>query len=541
MRSSHRMLVAIAAAGALAVVPSSCTDAREPGMNEEDVVITDTGPVRGAVHADHRLFQGIPYAAPPEGELRWAPPRPVAPWTEIRDASRPGSPCPQVGALFGGERVEEEDCLFVNVTTPKAGGPDDRKPVMVWLHGNGAIGSGDVFDASRLAAHGDVVVVTLNYRLGVFGAFGHPQLNDSGTIGLQDQRAALAWVQRNAAAFGGDPGNVTLFGVSFGATAVSGHLMAKKSNGLFHRAIMHSGFSVMDAPAGALFPGLEALPWYGWATDAENRSRGEAIAAELGCPDSRTAIECLRAEPVGELLDYPEIMNIFQTYAFGNDELPQTPQQALNSGDFAGVPVLAGATKDEHRTFVAIRELSGFPVADYAAALAEAFGGKASLVEAEYPLSDYNNNPALAFATVITDRMWARGIYAQNQWIAAKSPLYFYEFADRNAPLDGFPFPDDLPAGAFHNADISYLFRSPDFAEQLSPEQLLLSDQLIEYWTTFARTGDPNTAGLPHWPAFMADGHVQSLAPGEGGITRTDYVTEHKLHFWRDLDDTGTH
>lgn len=536
MQYRNQSLAALAAAGALAVVTSSCSDAEEPGMTTEDVAITDAGLVRGVVRADHRLFQGIPYAAPPKGELRWAPPQPVAPWTEIRDASRPGSPCPQVGALFGGERVEEEDCLFVNVTTPKPSGPGDRKPVMVWLHGSGAIGSGDVFDAGQLAARGDVVVVTLNYRMGVFGAFGHPQLPDSGTIGLQDQRAALAWVQRNAAAFGGDPDNVTLFGVSFGATAVSGHLMARKSNGLFHRAIMHSGFSVMDAPAGALYPGLEALPWYGWATAAENRSRGAAIAAELGCADAKTAIECLRAKPVGELLDYPDIMNIFQTYAFGNDELPQTPQQALGAGDFANVPVLAGATRDEHRTFVAIRELSGFPVDDYTATLAGSFGGNAPLVEAEYPLSDYDNNPALAFATVITDRMWARGIYAQNQWIAAKSPLYFYEFADRAAPHDGFPFPEHLPAGAFHNGDISYLFRSPEFTAQLTPAQRVLSDQLIDYWTAFARTGDPNTAGLPPWPAFDVDGYVQSLAPGDGGITRTDYVTEHKLDFWHKLD-----
>ncbi|MGH8795373.1 MAG: carboxylesterase/lipase family protein [Stackebrandtia sp.] len=536
MRLKKRALAAISAAAVVSVVASTYAIAQEPDVDKGNIVTTDAGKVRGVVEDDHRLFQGIPYAAPPKGDLRWAPPQPAEPWEGVRDASEPGSPCPQVGTPFGGDRVEEEDCLFLNVTTPKSGRTDDRKPVMVWLHGNGAIGSGDVFDASRLAADGDAVVVTLNYRLGVFGAFGHPELEDSGTLGLQDQRAALEWVQRNAEAFGGDPGNVTLFGISFGATAVSGHLMAEKSDGLFHRAIMHSGFSLMDVPAGGLYSWLEALPWYGWRTDEETRANGETVAAELGCADPETALECLRAKPVKELLDYPQVMSIFQSYAFGNAELPQTPREAMEAGAFADVPVLAGATKDEHRTFAAIRELSGDPIEDYAAVLKTAFEDKASLVEEEYPLSDYDDNPTLAFATVMTDRMWASGTYEQNELLAAKSPTYFYEFADRNAPTEGFPFPDHLAPGAFHNADVSYLFRSPEFAEELTPEQLRLSDQLIQYWTTFARNGDPNGADLPEWPAFGDDGYVQSLAPGEEGITRSDYAAEHKLDFWRNLD-----
>ncbi|MFD0559137.1 para-nitrobenzyl esterase [Stackebrandtia endophytica] len=526
--------LAMAAVLTLAVAASCGTASSEENTMTADVVTIDTGQVRGTVADDHRLFQGIPYAASTAGENRWLPPQPAASWEGVRDATRPGSPCPQVGGEYGGDDSFDEDCLFLNVTTPPESTGD--KPVVIWIHGNGSIGSGDVFSADRMAAQGDVIVVTVNYRMGVFGAFAHPELADSGTLGLQDQRAAMQWVQRNAAAFGGDPDNVTLFGVSFGATAISGHLIATESQGLFQRAIMHSGFSVMDAPDGALYEDLGAMDTFGWTVDAEQRAMGEAIAAELGCVgDSDTVLECLRAKTAEELLSYPAIMNIFQSYSHGSAELPQPPADALAAGDFAEVPVLAGSTLDEHRTFVAIRILTGAPIEDdrYDAVLAQAFGDDAAVVAQQYPLADYANANE-AFAQVMTDRMWAQAIMRQNELLAAKNPVYFYEFADRNPPAE-FPFPPQLEPGAYHNADISYLLRAPEFEAELSPEQLELSDAMIGYWSRFAWTGDPNGDGAVEWPMFGDSGYVQSLAPGEGGIGQVDFRSEHLLDFWESL------
>ncbi|GAA4896723.1 para-nitrobenzyl esterase [Stackebrandtia albiflava] len=531
MRRGRTTALVVTAVVALLAAGTALAERPEENRMARSTVHTDAGVLRGTVADDHRSFEGIPYAAAPKGELRWRPPQPVKPWRGVRDATSPGSPCPQTGTPYGGEEVLEEDCLYLNVTTPVSGPRD--KPVVVWIHGNGTIGSGDVFDARRLATRGDVVVVTINYRMGVFGAFGHPELPESGVLGLRDQRAALQWVQRNAEAFGGDPSNVTLFGVSFGATAISGHMMSPESHGLFHRAILHSGFTVMDAPSGAIYPFLEELPRYGWTTDAQVRETGAAVAAELGCGEASDVMACLRAKPVKELLAYPSVMNIFQSYALGSAELPGDPATALAAGEFARVPVLAGSTLDEHRTMVAIRVLSGYPIEDatqYTAALRQAFGEDAEAVEREYPFADYRNGNE-AFAQVMTDRMWARATLRQHTALAGHTEVYAYEFADRNPPQE-FPFPPEVEPGAYHNADISYLFRDPEFEAELSPAQLRLSDTMIDYWTAFARNGDPRTPGAPEWERFDTTGTVLGLAPGDGGIAPVDFAAEHRLEFW---------
>src|SRR5688500_17991338 len=189
--------------------------------------------------------------------------------------------------------------------------------------------------------------------MGVSGGLGLPGLPHTGEFGLLDQRAALEWVQRNAEAFGGDPGNVTLFGVSFGATATAAHLIAPKP--LFHKAIMHSAFTLVDVPKGAWYPGLPALPWLAWRPVPEIQEIGGMIANELGCAD----VECRRQLPSEKLLDVPQVMNIFQPFGYRE----KTPADSLAAGEFANVPVLAGATRDEHNSFVALfRELAGQPV-----------------------------------------------------------------------------------------------------------------------------------------------------------------------------------
>lgn len=370
-------------------------------MTDAAIVETDSGPVSGTVTDDYRLFQGVPYAASTAGEMRWRSPQRVAAWTDPRDATNPGSMCPQQPSSYADVASLEEDCLCLNVTIPHAAGPQKLRPVMVWIHGDGAIGAGSIFDARRLAIIGDVVVVTINYRLGIFGAFGYPGLEGSGTFGLQDQQAALRWVARNAAAFGGDPGNVTVFGESYGGLSTSAHLVAPASESLFHHAIIQSGFVLMDMPAGSMFPGLPAIPWYGWRASSEVEALGAAMAPQLGCPDPAAALTCLRAVPVQDLFAHAQP---FQPYGIGNSVVPDVPAHALRDGRFHRVPVISGSTRDEHRLFVGLfRVLAGQPVTaeQYPALLADAFGEHADQVQARYPLSDYPS-PNVAWASVLT-------------------------------------------------------------------------------------------------------------------------------------------
>jgi para-nitrobenzyl esterase len=494
---------------------------------------TESGPVRGTETDQYRHFQGIPYAASTEGGRRWRSPQPVGGWSEPRDATRPGNMAPQLPSSYADVASLDEDCLFLNVTAPRAADPGNLQPVMVWIHGDGAVGAGSFFDARRLAVDGNVVVVTINYRLSIFGTFGYPGLEDSGTFGLQDQQAALRWVRSNAAAFGGDPESVTLFGESYGGLATTAHLISPLSNGLFERAIIQSGFALADVPAGAMFPGLPALPWYGWRESAEVEGLGAAVAQQLGCGDAASALECLRRVPVQDLLPHAQA---FQPYAFGNKIVPEVPATALREGRFQGVPVMSGGTRDEHRLLVGLfRELAGQPVTSeqYPVLLAEAFGDQAGTVEARYPLADHES-AAVAWASVLTDRMWARSTFEQHRLLAAHVPTYAFEFADRRAPMY-LPFPESLPPGAFHAAEVPYLFVDDKFEKAGTPDQRQLSARMIQYWTNFARSGDPNGAGLPTWQPFDPAERVPtvlSLAPGPEGIRPVDYAAEHALDFW---------
>ncbi|HEU4322343.1 MAG TPA: carboxylesterase family protein [Roseiflexaceae bacterium] len=522
---------------ALPIALAGCGAERPGSMVNSDpaVVQTEGGAVRGTVGEDHRTFQGIPYAAPPVGERRWQSPQPAASWSDIRDATKPGAICPQQAELFADVSSVDENCLFLNITAPHPAGAQP-KPVMVWVHGGGgANGAGSLFDARRLAVTGDVVVVTINYRLGILGAFGYPGLEGSGTFGLQDQQAALRWVQRNIARFGGDPGNVTLFGESYGAYAVAAQLIAPGANNLFHRAALQSNLALHDYPPGTLMPGTEALPSL-WMSTAEAEGLGALIAGELGCADPATGLACLRALPVETLLPQSAI---FSRYAYGGPALPLAPPEALRTGQFHRVPVLSGATRDEARLFVGLfYELAGDPVTAerYPQLLAEAFGDAADRVAAEYPIAEYGS-PSLAWAAVITDRVWALSTHRQNLLLAAHVPTYAFEFADGNAPPN-VPFPPEFPPGAYHNAEVVYQFDLAGEAAALSPEQGRLAEQMNRYWANFARSGDPNGADLPVWQRFdpsAAPPFVQALAPGAGGIAPVDYVAEHRLDFWTEL------
>ncbi|MEV6911248.1 carboxylesterase family protein [Amycolatopsis sp. NPDC051071] len=505
----------LAMALSLLTLGALTTAAAEAG--ESPIVRTDSGPVRGVITSEVRSFQGIPFAAPPVGDLRWRPPRRPDSWTAVRDASKPGPRCAQ-GPGLGSAASDAEDCLYLNVIGP-AGPTRKPRPVMVWVHGGGFTGgAGSDYDFKRLALGGDVVVVSVNYRLGVFGFYGHPELGrDSGAFGLEDQQAALRWVQRNARAFGGDPRNVTLFGESAGGMSTCGQLTSPSAAGLFSRAIIQSGPCTLSWPDDGFAPGVPAGTPFRPRADVEKD--GVAVAAKLGCAD----VACLRRLPVKDLVNQP-----LATPAFDTAVLPEHPAAALKAGRFARVPVLSGTTRDEARLFVALYPGQPFTEERYQELLRTGFGAKAPIVAAKYP-SAKHGGPAMAFADAMTDRVWACPEAEAKRSLSARTRSFGYEFADRNAPAL-IPAPPGMRMGAAHGSELAYLSDLTGFPVELNPAQKELAARMIQYWTRFARTGDPNGEELPKW---RPSPKTQSLTPDK--IGPVDFAAEHHCGFWAGL------
>ncbi len=534
MRNRSRTTVVAAIGLGVAAVCAVATTAAATKVGiagNPAVVRTDSGPVRGTVSASSRSFQGIPYAAPPVGDLRWASPRSPAAWTVTRDATAPGADCPQTAGFLGDKPSVDENCLFLNVTTPR-NVSGRRLPVMFWVHGGGFYsGSGRLYDAQRMADKGDVVVVTFNYRLGVFGFLDHPALDGaghmSGDFGLEDQQAALRWVRRNAAAFGGDAGNVTLFGESAGGVSACAHLASPRSRGLFRRAIIQSGPCALTTQ----------WPWKdgGWVARSRTvaAAQGVALAKRLGCATPAT-VACLRRKPVSALLDASEGGQGYGP-AYGTGVLPVSPYQALATGRFARVPVIQGSTRDEQRTFTAaVEEFSGHVLtdADYAQQVKDYFGAdKGAKVLARYPRGDYDS-ASTALSAVWSDYTWGCTALATDRLLSRANPTWAYEFGDRDAPWAKDGVTPSFPTGAFHAAELQYLFSDEQFPGPRTAAQRDLSDEMIGYWTRFAHTGDPNGAGAPAWNRF--DGRtVHGLIPGK--TRNVDLAAEHRCGFWSSL------
>ncbi|MFD7256476.1 carboxylesterase/lipase family protein [Streptomyces sp. NPDC059874] len=502
--------------------------------SEALVVETDRGSVRGRAHGTYRTFEGIPYAAPPTGALRWRPPAPAPRWKGVRDAGAAGPRCVQLPPIGPGGPSGSEDCLFLNVTAPtghRLAGPDARRlPVMVWFHGGGFLnGAGDLYRPERPAAQGDVVVVTVNYRLGVFGLFGHPELGGAPALALADQQAALRWVRANAARFGADPHNVTVFGESAGALSVCSHLVSPESAGLFHKAIVQSGSCSTTMPPRSLLPELGTYEPF--VPEARIVADGALAAGRLGCDrPAGEVLDCLRRLDARTLAT-PELMQRFSLVPYGNALLPMEPRRALEAGRFHRVPVVQGTTLDEMRVFVA-QTLAAYPVADeaaYRARLEESFGAAtARVVEAAYPVSGHPT-PAVAWATLLSDASFTCPTLRDSGALARHVPTYGYRFSDRDAPnFMGLPEVAELPYGASHGFELPYLFTMAP----LAAPQRELADRMTGYWTAFARTGVPRAQGAPDWPRHRSAGPVLSLAPGADGIRTVDARTAHHCALW---------
>jgi len=485
-------------------------------------------------------FKGIPYAAPPVGELRWKPPQTAAAGTSPRDASQFGSVCTQIASgLFEepkGTVQGNEDCLYLNVYAPKAASSSAKLPVMVWIHGGGfTSGAGSEYDPSVLVEKHGIVAVTLNYRLGSLGFLALPGLNaesaqgSSGNYGILDQQAALGWVQRNIARFGGNPADVTIAGESAGGMSVCGHLASPLSSGLFQKAIIQSG--LCSSPNNTV-------------TLAEASNRNLKYAVKLGCKTGDMA--CLRRVSAAKIAGTKVsgvrgAGNLVWSPVYRSSVLPLTLADAFAQGKFNRVPVLGGSNHDEGRLFISLIAPRGKPVTPVLY-----WGGSGLLVGVakngqvlgQYPYRNYGT-PALAFATVFTDAMFSCPALNVASALSKYVPVYQFEFNDPKA-VTSLKSPSDLPGlGAFHSSGLVYAFQTPlvGLADpaQFSPQQRQLSDAFSLAWVNFIKSGNPSSQNSAWKPFDPAVGSVQSFSPG-GVTSSTTFSSDHKCAFWTDLN-----
>ncbi len=483
------------------------------------------GVLEGAVVADGRVhaFKGIPFAAPPVGDLRWQPPQPVTPWTGVRPALEFG-PRPMQGRIFSDmvfrDAGPSEDCLSLNVWTP-ANARGRKLPVMVWIFGGGfaAGGTSEPRQDGTALCQKDVVVVSMNYRLGVFGFLAHPELTAesrhgaSGNYGLMDQIAALEWVKRNIAHFGGDPDNVTIFGESAGSFSVSALVASPRARGLVHKAIGQSGaiFSRMN-------PQLSLAKAQEQGRDFLQQAFGTASIREL------------RAKPAAELLEgaLKAPRRWFGAIVDGH-VLPATGEEIFAAGRQAHIPVIAGWTRDEGnaRGFFMDKEPT---LAVFQQEAANRFGERGPAFLAAYQAT--NDAEAVRAAAD-----WAGDMFiGHSTWKflelhrrTGNAPVYRYYFA-QTLPAER---PDAKPGDALvapHASDIEYTFQMLDTREaRWGAEHRRVAELMTEYWTRFARTGNPNGNGLPRWPEYeektgWAVMHLQAEARAAPDAHRSRYL-----------------
>ncbi|XP_048211369.1 pyrethroid hydrolase Ces2e-like [Perognathus longimembris pacificus] len=502
---------------------------------------THTGQVRGSlVHMKDtnvgvHTFLGIPFAKPPVGPLRFAPPEPPESWSGVRDGTSHPAMCLQNAGVMNTMLLvilkldippfsTSEDCLYLNIYSPASAHEGSNLPVMVWIHGGGLTsGMAAMFDGSVLAATEDVVVVAIQYRLGVPGFFSTGDQHATGNWGFLDQVAALRWVQQNIAHFGGNPNLVTIFGESAGGMSVSLHVLSPVSQGLFHGAVMQSGV--------ALAPGLIPSSLEEIVKMVANKSACEQV-------DSEALVHCLRDKSEEEMLAITESITGFAAVVDGAF-LPRHPKELLTSGDFHPVPSIIGVNNDEYGWLLPMVRLSsnslGINRKTLPAVMKNAVGLMnlpaecADLLMEEYMGETEDPQTLQAqFQEMMGDFMFVMPALQVAHFQRSHASVYFYEFQHPHGLVQSLKLPH---VRADHGDEIDFVFgssscgSSPDFSE----EEELLSRRMMKYWANFARNGNPNSEDLLHWP--MSDQEEQylqlDLHPAVGQALKAS-----RLKFW---------
>ncbi|KAG3257103.1 cocaine esterase-like [Ictidomys tridecemlineatus] len=504
---------------------------------------THTGQVRGShVHVKEtdvgvHTFLGIPFAKPPVGPLRFAAPEPPEPWSGVRDATSHPAMCLQNADALNLEALNlgstnlppipvSEDCLYLSIYAPAHAREGSNLPVMVWIHGGALVmGSASMLDGSILAAIENVLVVTIQYRLGVLGFFSTGDQHATGNWGFLDQVAALRWVQQNIAHFGGNPDRVTIFGESAGGTSVSSLVVSPMSQGLFHGAIMESGV--------ALLPDLIT-------SSSKVVSTMVAHLSACGQVESEALVSCLRGKSEQEMLAITKAFSVIPAVVDGAF-LPRHPQELLASADFQRVPSIIGVNNDEYGWFLPMllgppeiqkdldRESTRAVLQKISTQMMKLPAECADLLMEEY-MGD-NKDPhtlRLQFQEMMADFMFVMPALQVAQYQSSHAPVYFYEFQHRPSIFKNIKPPH---VKADHGDELIFVFGSfiNGIRIELTEEEKLLNRRMMKYWANFARNGNPNREGLPHWPLFDQDQQYLQLdiQPAVGQALKA-----HRLQFW---------
>ncbi len=497
------LLGALAALGFTSQLANAQEIQPPSGLPAAPTVYAPAGPVQGLKYKRVSEYLGIPYAQPPVGPLRWQPPQPYPAWSQTRQATQFGPTCAQIVAfgVFAAPSVSE-DCLYLNVFTPNPH-PLANLPVLVFIPGGGNIsGESNDYDATKLATQGQVVVVTLNYRVGFLGSLALPAIDAEGhpfaNYGILDQQLVLKWVQKNISAFGGDPSRVALGGQSAGSYDTAANVVSPLAAGLFNRAIFES----------VLF---DSLP----LAFAEQIGTGVSVALGCGADATPAVAACLRGLSVQAILSaegtvqMPGPLTNPLPISDGTIIPAQGMYGAFGSGSFNHMPIISGFVHDEENFFDAPQVyFSGQPIStadvtNYAQAI---YGANAAKVLAAFPPSSYPT-PQLA-QDAIGSPFYICPQFNINKVISSQVPFYAYEFNDKTAPFYYPPLPQ-FESLAYHTGDLQYLFplyhgNVNGIPHRLNLLQTLLSDELVALWTNFVRTGNPNEIGNFPWPRYDA-------------------------------------
>ncbi|MBO9711770.1 carboxylesterase family protein [Sphingomonas sp.] len=481
----------ISLAGALALLLASAGAAA--AQDAGPVVRAPAGAVRGVREDAAEVFRNIPYAAPPIGPHRWQPPQPMPRWTGVRAAQAPGVACMQpvmaAGPYDRGKQAMSEDCLTLDVTMPAHA---RNAPVMVWIHGGTLIwgtGHSKMYDGREFAKRG-IILVSINYRLGVLGYLAHPELSReskdgvSGNYGLLDQIAALRWVRRNIASFGGNARNVTIFGESAGALSVEYLLASPVARGTFDKAIIQSGYAFT-------MPELRTAHY----EEQSAEGIGAALATKLGAPD----IAALRAMDAGKLVDAVAAAGYAPYGTIDGKILKRQLVDTFDRGEQAPVPLVAGFNSGEIRSLRFLLPPMPADADAYTREVRARYGDLADAYLRLYPAQDFERTLLATTRDVVFG--WASERLVRKQAaIGQRSYLYYFDHS--------YPSADAANLTGFHASEVPFVFGTLDGtpaywpAIPRTPEQRGLSGAMLDYWTSFARTGSPKSAGGPDWEAF---------------------------------------